>query len=170
MKWLTWLLLIAVVIAGAFFVLGFCVSHGHIDELLVVTVRVVDGVDGRPLEGATVIVVRDRSLVGGDYFGGYLEDAVGRIGHEDAWRLGRIVAAARSTSEPITTVRSSAYVTRYWLGPIELSKDVFVPQVLLVDHPRHGRTVVPIDPRPPTPGEAPRTWRLYLGTVRIPSE
>ena len=50
-----------------------------------------------------------------------------------------------TTESAETTVRGSVYVTRWWVGPVEISKEVGVPDVLLIDHPRFGRTIIPID-------------------------
>jgi hypothetical protein len=166
-KVLKWFVVVVVVLAAIFFVLIVGTSHGHIDEFLVVTVRITDRDSGRPLEGALVATVRYRSTLEQHYFERALDEAIDAMGLEDAWRLG-FVAATRSASEESTVIRTSAYVTRYWVGPVEVSKTVFPPEVLLIDHSRLGRTIVSIDPKRLAEGSEGRTWRLDVGTVTVP--
>jgi hypothetical protein len=61
-------------------------------------------------------------------------------------------------------------VTRYWWGPFEVNKEMYGPAVLLIDHAKHGRTILDLDRKAPIPGAEARTWRLDLGTVLIPEE
>ena len=167
MKALKWIVVIAVVLVVGGFVWIVGSSHGHIDELLVVTANVVDRESARPLDGAVVAIVRYRSDLGREDFEQDLRDSLEEGGREDAWRFAP-VAAARSRGEGFVTIRSAAWVTRYRLGPILTSKTMYGPQILLVDHPRLGRSIVPIHRSAPVPGSEPRTWRLDLGTVRVP--
>ncbi len=157
-----------VALAGVAFLLTICSRHGHIDEFLEVTVRIVDGETGKPLGGALVATVRYRDSLGRYYFEPNLAAAIDVMSREDAWKSG-FIATSMSTSDEITTVRASVYVTRYWVGPVQVSKEVGIPEVLLIEHPRLGRTIVPIDQDGPlTEGDEPKTWRVDLGTVRVP--
>jgi hypothetical protein len=145
-------------------------SHGHVAELLEVTVRVVDRDTGEPLAGAMVATVRHRNLLEQD-FDLQLEAALEVLEElgEDAWGLSRLVCPTKTGEDAVTTIRSAAYVTRHWFGPFETSKAIVIPRILLIDHPRHGRTIIPIDPETPVEeGDRPNTWRLDLGTVRVP--
>jgi hypothetical protein len=166
---------VALVIVGllvlAFLARVYLYGHGHIDELLEVTVRVVDRGTGKPVAGAVVATVRYRSQLDRESFDWHLETALGLSEHriEDSWECGAVACATRTTDRPKTVIRSSALVTRYWFASIETSKTVGIPELLLIDHPRHGRTIIPIDPETPVEeGEEPNTWRLDLGTIGVP--
>lgn len=163
-----WILAVVVALAAAAFLLLVGTTHGHIDEMLRITVRIVDRESGRPLDGALVAIVRYRGSLGSEYVEDSLAAAIDLMNGEDAWMYGP-VATSMSTPDEITTIRASAYVTRYWVGPILVSKEVGIPDILLIEHARLGRTIVPIDQNGPiAAGDEPKTWRLDLGTVRVP--
>ncbi|MHC4958675.1 MAG: hypothetical protein ACYTGN_09880 [Planctomycetota bacterium] len=145
----------------------FLVSHGHIHEDLDITVRLVDGDSGRPLPAGTLVAtVRYRTVLDSDHFDTMLAEVLehgvtgGRAGY---------VNPTRATGRAETVIPSTVYVTRYWFAGIETSKEVAVPRILLVDHPRRGRVAIELDRQAEAePGEEPRTWRLDLGTIRVP--
>lgn len=147
-----------------FLVLGaFNHGHGHIHEPLEVTVRVLDATTGEPLAGAVVVVVPYRSQLERESFAWHVGNALEHSADARAYPF----AAARS-GDDTTLVRSATYVTRYWFAGVQTSKEVGVPDFLVVVHPRHGRKVVPIDENALRPGPEKDTWRIDLGTVRVP--
>jgi len=144
--------------------------HGHIGEPLDVTVRVVDAATGAPVAGAVVATVRWRGDLEDEDFE---RDLAAALEKEEAYlevrHMPLPVRATRSTARAETTVHSSVWVTRSWIGPIRTRTRFLPPEALVVEHPRCGRIVVPIDPGSPLEeGDAPRTWRLDVGTVRMP--
>ena len=170
MKAAQWIGLILVLLPLALLALSF-VHHGHIDERLDVAVRIVDRDTGGPLEDAVVAIVRYPSQLEYEDFELYLKEGLRAASEEwgnHCWCAPE-VPCARTTKSAETTVRGSVYVMRYWLGPVQISKEVGVPDVLLIDHPRFGRTIIPIDQESVLEeGCEPKTWRLDLGTVQLP--
>jgi len=170
-----WLVLILVgVVAGLAAVavaMGlFHTSHGHIHEPLAVTLRLVDRETGAPLEGAVLATVATPLFLESEHFDAQLDGVLGLLDRdpEESWTYGWI-CAGRTDSRAETTLRSAVYVTRYWCGPFEVKRKVHAPELLLVQHSRCGRIVLPIEPAAPlAEGDAPRTWRLDLGTVLVP--
>jgi len=147
----------------------FWFTSGEAGGPLDVTVRVVDGATGAPLAGATVATVQWGDLVDGAHFAERGADALAR---EEEFRAARgrrlLVRATRTTERAETVLASAAWVSRCRIGPLPVGQRVALPEALVVEHAR-GRVVVPIDPAAEaTRGDAPRTWRLDLGTVRVP--
>ena len=69
----------------------------------------------------------------------------------------------------MTTLGTRAYVTLVWDEEGLSDKSVSLPELLRIHHPKGGCTIVPIDPETPlSEGDEPNTWRLDLGTVRVP--
>ena len=169
MRVLAWVALaLILLLILAFVARVWLITHGHINERLDVTVRVVDSESGRPLGDAVVAVIRYSSLLERDDLEWHLAEALEYSQRSDNWSTFSVFAK-RTTGEPVTEMVSEVYVTRWWVGGLQVSKEVYSPRVLLVDHPKHGRTIIPIDPEAPlSEGDEPNTWRLDLGTVRVP--
>ena len=145
-------------------------SPEHTDESLEVTVR-FETAAGAPLRGAVVATVRQRRMISKDSFRTELAAALSLSeGRErDPLRLGPI-GAVRTTLEPLTIIRTTAWVTRRWFGPVLTGRSILRPQVLLVEHSDYGTTVIRIDPATPVDeGDQPNTWRMDLGKIRIPA-
>lgn len=143
-------------------------THGHVYEPLEVTVRVVDRDTGEPLAGAVVATVRSRSALEWESFESSLGEAFKpEEPGVDRWR--HVVCGTKTTEKAETTIRAAVCVTRFWEGTVLTGQETDLPNILLIDHPRHGRTIIPMDPETPVEeGEEPNTWRLDLGTIRVP--
>ncbi|MCZ6574823.1 MAG: hypothetical protein O7C98_16850 [Planctomycetota bacterium] len=166
------IVLILVLLLAVAFVLFLFAHHGVMYERRDVTVRIVDRDTGQPLEDAVVALVCYASaLEWEEDFERALKAGLNALEFwgDDSWRLAE-VPCARTTESAETIVRGAAYVTRWWVvGPVVFSKEVGIPDVLLIDHPRFGRTIIPIDQESvPKEGDEPNTWRLDLGTVQLP--
>jgi len=148
----------------------FWFTESETGEPLDVTVRVVDGATGAPLAGAVVATVQWRGLVDDTRFAERVAVALAREAEFRAARERRLlVRAARTTGRAETTLASTAWVTRSWIGPLEVGQRIALPEVLVVEPARGGRVVVPIAPDTAVAEDgAPGTWRIDLGTVRIP--
>jgi hypothetical protein len=73
----------------------------------------------------------------------------------------------QDSGRPESSGQSAVCVTRAREGTVLVGRETDLPK--LIDHPRHGRTIIPIDPEAPgEEGEEPNTWRLDLGTIQVP--
>ena len=136
---------------------------------LVVTVSLVDRETGKPLENAVVATVHTEGALDWDDFESDLRKALQAAKDRGEDLETNVVSAARTTGLPETTIRSWVHVTRFFADSELTGTAVWVPALLLVDHPEHGRTLVRIDRDKVVEQDTdPPTWRLDLGTVVIP--
>ena len=133
-------------------------AHGHQYEPLDVTVRIVDATTGRPLAGAVVATLRFRSTLQLLGFEEYLANAAD--GRQDG-----PVHGTRTTEAAVTRFTSELCITRYWVNEIQTEERADVPRLLLIEHPRFTRALIPIEA---TAVEGPDGWSIDLGEVRIP--
>lgn len=134
--------------------------HGHSEERLEVTVRIVDARTAQPIDGALVVVCRHGELANEYLFERSVARALTRP--EQNWG----VAAFRTTAAEVARFRAVAYETSYNVGPIRYSREAFGPNTLLIDHPRYGRRVFSIDPEL-VEADGDR-WRTDFGTFALP--
>jgi len=146
------IVLLTLVLAAVFAVFG---SHGHGRDLL---------------EGAVAVVVASPDMIRSEFFPRWVESAL-QVVEQDPDYAPWPVGAARTTEEPVTTVRAAVYFTVYRVASVTVYRTNSGPQALVVERADGGgRFVVPIEREPSrveTDGAAPR-WRLDLGRIVVP--
>lgn len=161
------IVLVAVVLALC--LLQFLLIHGDAVVLLEVSVIVVEEESGQPLPDAFVATLFWRGSLENEEWYRWTRDQLRKGGMEEQ-RFDDPLPAATTDEGGCAVVRSGAPVTIRMFGPISWRGDRCLPEVLVVDHPKTGRHVFPIDPDAPVQDrDQGRGWKLDLGTIRVPS-
>ena len=144
-------------------------SHGHLDQSLEVTVRVIDSEMEKPLEGAVVGTARWRNRIGNEHFHELVCFALARESNRPQSPLAAPVCATKTSARAETVFESALYSTTSRIFGVRVGGEKHLPEALFIERPGHRRLVVPIDPRSPIEaGTRPDTWRLDFGTIRVP--
>jgi hypothetical protein len=163
------LLVVAVALVALAILILLAQTHGHLDQPLEITVRVIDAETGEPLVGAIVGTARWRDRIGNEHFHEMVRYALTRESDRPHSPLAEPVCATRTSKQAETVFESAVYLTTSRVLGIRVGGESHLPEALFIERPGHRRVVVPIDPQSPIePGTLPDTWRLDLGTVRVP--
>lgn len=132
-----------------------------------VTLRVVDGETGQPLTDAVVAIASSEYAYESERFESELEGALNAEEHEQTSYL---VAATRLRGAQSVALQSHVAASSSYMWGIAIRSSHGRPALVIVDHPKHGRVVVPIDADVPMV-ETDGAWGTYtmdLGTIRVP--
>jgi len=165
------LTLFALTVLGVLFVVAIgTIAHGDGKSPVAVSVRLVDADTGQPLKDAVVSVVAYQEVLDDSDFAERVQESLDYEYNEDPDHgIFFNVSSRHAIGDETMVIHSRALTSGTDVFGITVSSTFLLPDLLVIDHKLHGRTIIEIaDNYPVRELEEPYTYSLDLGTIRIP--